>query len=90
MKFMLTYSIDPAHNRAAITRFIKTGAPPPGSVKMLGRWHAGQQGYILVENSDAKGIFEWISQWADLLTFTATPVVEDEEAAKVLQGMNLA
>jgi hypothetical protein len=87
MKFMITYSIDPDHDRAAKGRFLKTGAPPPNGLKMMGRWHTGTHGYILAETSDAKAIFEWISQWSDLLRFTAEPVVEDADAGEVLQRM---
>jgi hypothetical protein len=89
MKIMLTYSIEPAHYHTAVARFLETGAPPPGSVKQLGRWHAGAHGYILVETSDEKGVFEWISQWSDLLTFTTDPVIEDGDAAQVLKKLKL-
>jgi hypothetical protein len=54
---------------------------------MQGRWLAGTHGYILMEAADAKGIFEWIWQWADLLRFTTDPVVEDSEAGPILQGL---
>ncbi|MEX2303244.1 MAG: DUF3303 family protein [Bryobacterales bacterium] len=90
MKFMLTYSIEPVHSRAAIARFLESGAPPPASIKMQGRWHAGTHGYILIEASDAKGVFEWISQWSDLLKFTTDPVVEDSEAGQILQGLKVS
>jgi hypothetical protein len=58
---------------------------PPKGVTMLGRWHGTKSGFCLAETEDIKGLYEWISQWSDLLDFTVTPVMDDTELAEVLK-----
>lgn len=88
MKFMLTWSISPAHRRDANARFLDTGGGPPDGVKMLGRWHAAGTGFVLAETNDVKALYEWLAQWTDLLEFTVTPVMEDGEAAEVIKKVS--
>ena len=89
MKFMLQYTIDPPMYKAAVARFLQTGGLPPEGAKLLGRWNAGGQGWLLAESDSAKAIYEWTAQWADLIRFpVVTPVSEDEETAAVLQKLN--
>lgn len=85
MKFMLTWSLKPAHQKEAVARFLQTGGGPPQGVKMLGRWHGPGVGFVLAETNDAKALYEWLSQWTDVLEFNVTPVVEDADAAEVLK-----
>ena len=84
MKFMVTWKISPANYKAAVKRFLKTGAPAPKGMKTIGRWHtAGStRGFHLVEGSDA-ALAEINAEWADLLDLQAVPVVEDDVAAAV-------
>ena len=55
MKFMVTWTIAPENYKAAVKRFLKTGAPAPKGMKTIGRWHtAGStRGFHLVEGSEA-------------------------------------
>jgi hypothetical protein len=85
MKFMVTWSIKPAHQKEATARFLETGGAPPAGVKMLGRWHGSASGYVLAETNDVKAIYEWTGRWNDLLEFVVTPVMEDAEAAEVVK-----
>ena len=85
MKFMVTWSIKPMHQKESTARFLETGGGPPAGVKMLGRWHGSGLGYVLAETSDMKALYEWTGRWADLLEFVVTPVMEDEEAAEVMK-----
>ncbi len=39
MKFMAVWTIRPEHQREAIARFLKGGAPAPEGMTILGRWH---------------------------------------------------
>jgi hypothetical protein len=82
MKYMVTWKISPANYKAAVKRFLKTGAPAPKGMKTLGRWHtAGStRGFHLVEGSDA-ALAEINAEWADLLDLQVVPVVEDDVAA---------
>jgi len=85
MKFMVTWSTEPIHQKEAVARFLKTGGGPPAGVKMLGRWHVSGGGFVLAETNDVKAIYEWTGQWSDLLDFAVTPVLEDAEAAEVFK-----
>ncbi len=82
MKYMVTWKISPSNYKAAVKRFLKTGAPAPKGMKTIGRWHtAGStRGFHLVEGSDA-ALAEINAEWADLLDLQVVPVVEDDVAA---------
>ena len=84
MKYMVTWKISPSNYKAAVKRFLKTGAPAPKGMKTIGRWHtAGStRGFHLVEGSDA-ALAEINAEWADLLDLQVVPVVEDDVAGAV-------
>ena len=84
MKFMLSFTMNPAQFKAAVSRFLETGARPPDGVKMLGRWHGSAKGWVLAEAHDPKKLYEWTARWSDLLEFTVVPVLEDAELGEVL------
>ncbi len=84
MKFMITFTGKPAHFKEAVSRFLKTGATPPEGVKMLGRWHGPFTGWVLSETDDLRKVYEWTTQWSDLLEFAVVPVLEDPEMGEVL------
>ena len=88
MKFVISWSVPAESYQAAIKRFLETGAQPPAGVKMLARYHGLQgsmRGYIVAESADAKGIYTWLADWMDVCGFEVLPVVEDAEAAAILQ-----
>ena len=82
MKFMITWKIPPPQYKAAIERFLDTGAPDPAGVKTIGRWHAPGSfyGWHVVEG-EAAGVAELEAMWGDVLELQITPVIEDAEAA---------
>jgi hypothetical protein len=84
MKFMITWKASPANYKAAVERFLKTGAPAPKGLKTIGRWHTAgsSRGFHLVEGSDT-GLAEINAEWADLLDLEVVPVVEDDVAGEV-------
>jgi hypothetical protein len=86
MIFHITYEISSERRNDAQKRFKQTGAPPPAGVKMTGRWHCAQglRGFIVAESSDAEAIAKWLQEWTDLLSFEVTPVVNDEQLARVI------
>lgn len=86
MKCMISWKIAPGHHKAAGEAFLKGGAPMPAGLTMLGRWHGPGSvcGWALAEVKDPKAIYEHIAEWANLLEFQVTPVVEDAEAAQAL------
>jgi Protein of unknown function (DUF3303) len=87
MKFMITFTTSPPQFRAAVSRFLATGAGPPQGVKMLGRWHGSAIGWVLAEADDLTKVYEWTALWNDLLEFTVVPVLEDAELGEVLSKL---
>ena len=57
MKFIVSWTIPKASVAVSEARFLKTGAPPPAGVKMLGRWHGMSGGGVLIAETEsiAKG-----------------------------------
>ncbi len=53
---------------------------------MISRWHCAQglKGFILAETTDATAIAKWVQDWTDLLSFEVTPVINDEQIARVI------
>lgn len=86
MKFIVQWIGNPAVQQSAIERFMKTGARPPDTVKLLGRWHAvGElRGVAIVEATDAAALAAWTLQWSDILSFTSSPALSDEELGAAL------
>lgn len=88
MQFICTYTLRPEHREAAIERFLKTGAPAPEGVKLLGRWHDASlhRGFVLVEASEVEPAARMCHEWADLLTLEMLPVLDDAQLGKVLSS----
>ena len=84
MKFMISWTINPGFYKAAVTRFLSTGAPLREGMKLIGRWHApgSNSGWLLVEGT-IEDAYEHASEWADLLEMQVTPVLEDAEAGAI-------
>jgi len=82
MKFMVAWKIPTGSYKAAVERFLSTGAPNPPGLKTIGRWHApgSSCGWHVVEG-DASAVAELEGVWGDLLETQITPVIEDAEAA---------
>ena len=88
MKFIVSWKIPKGSVVSSEARFLKTGAPPPAGVKMLGRWHGMSGGGVLIaETDDAKALYSWLANWNDLLEFQTTPCVEDAEAGEVMASL---
>jgi hypothetical protein len=91
MKYIVSFPLSASTFKERSARFLETGGKPPEGVTMLGRWHAigMSEGFVLAETDDPKAVYKWVGQWADLIDFDVVPVIEDEEAAAVLQELNL-
>ena len=89
MKYMMSWTIRPAFYKAAVARFLSTGAPLPEGMKLIGRWHAAGStyGWLLVEGS-IEDAYEHASEWGDLLEIQVTPVVEDAEAGAIVAKLH--
>ena len=87
MKFMITYEMTYDTFEDRTSRFLETGGTPPAGIEMHGRWHSvsGARGWVLASTDDAQALYRWIGQWADLMHFEVDAVLDDEEAAQVLQ-----
>ena len=86
MKFIVAYHFEPAAYMAGLKRFAETQGPPPVGISMLGRWHSAgaHKGFTLAETTDAKALYAWVMDWADLISFEVYPVLEDTEFAEVI------
>jgi hypothetical protein len=87
MKFMSSWSLLPGSVKAAAEQFLAGGGLEAEGVTLLGRWHKADctGGFSLYESSSAAALHLGAAKWADLITITAVPVIEDAEA-----GPNLA
>jgi hypothetical protein len=86
MKFIIAYSFQPSAHLDTMKRFAETQGPPPAEITMLGRWHSagGHKGFTLAEAADAKALYAWVLNWADVLSMEVIPVLDDAEATEVL------
>jgi hypothetical protein len=86
VQFHITYQVTSEHRDEVQALFKKTGARPPESVTMKGRWHSinGDEGYIIAETSKSEAMGKWIQEWSDKLSFKVVPVLTDEEVAKII------
>jgi Protein of unknown function (DUF3303) len=88
MKFIVSWELPPPAFQAASDRFLKTGGLPPESLKLIGRWHGmSGRGFAVVETTDAKALYHWVSEWGQFLPIETTPCVEDADAGAVLQSL---
>jgi Protein of unknown function (DUF3303) len=88
MKYIVSWTLPQGTFNAAVARFLETGGEPPKGVVLLGRWHGmSGQGFAVTESSDAKAMFQYQAQWADLLAMTVTPCLEDADAGAVLASL---
>ena len=86
MKFIVGWTIPPGSLDQAVSRFLATGGMPPAGVKFIGRWHGmSGRGFAIVETTDAKALYAWVSEWSDVLVMETTPCLEDADAGAVLQ-----
>ena len=85
MKYLISWVIPQESFIASATRFLETGGAPPPGVKLLSRWHGmSGAGFAVVESDDAKAMYLYRAQWADVLTIDVTPCLDDAEAGPVI------
>ena len=86
VKYMISWKIAPGHHKPAAEAFLKGGAPMPKGLSLIGRWHApgSAYGWAVVEGRDPTALAQHIAEWANLLEFQITPVIQDADAAKAI------
>jgi len=88
MKYISSWKLPPNLIDAAIKKFLETGGAPPEGVKMLGRRHGmNGTGFAISESNDAKAMYAWYAQWANVMEIIVTPCVGDAEAGPILAAM---
>lgn len=89
MKYIVSWTLPTgADYHTAVDRFLQSGGTPPAGVTMLGRWHGmNRRGFAIAESSDAKALYLWMAQWADVLDISVTPCLEDADAGSALQSL---
>lgn len=93
MKFMGTWSIDqdkwiPVLEKWSSMKPAERANAGEG-VKILGRWHdmSSRTGVIILEASDAAAIQRYVGQWNPHMDIDVSPVLDDEESAKVARAI---
>ena len=83
MKYMITWKVLPGCYKDVAEAFLSTGGPVPDGVKTVGRWHAPGTGYgwHLVESENGAALSQAIAEWAHVVDYQISPVVEDADAA---------
>lgn len=83
MRYMISWKIPPGSHKPAAEGFLRSGAPVPAGLSLLGRWHApgSMYGWALVECSDNVALAQHAAEWANYLELNISPVIDDEEAA---------
>lgn len=86
MKYLVQWRLsEPSAIRAAAKRFLETGGEPPEGVTIVGRWFGTNgKGCVVVEASDAKQVFEFVTEWSEFMEIEATPAIEDQDSGEVL------
>jgi hypothetical protein len=89
MKYMMTIPLTSSGYKERVERFLDTGALPPAGATMLGRWHTvgHNKCYMQVEAANPEPIYQWVSNWADIINFEVEPVLEDAQIAKILKAL---
>ena len=82
MKFMSTWALLPGSIKTAAEQFLAGGGLEGEGVTLLGRWHKADctGGFTLYESNSAAALHLGAAKWADLLSVTIAPVLEDGEA----------
>jgi hypothetical protein len=88
MKYIVSWALPQATFSAAVARFLETGGAPPKGVELVGRWHGmSGQGFAITESNDAKAMYQYQAQWADVIAMSVTPCLEDADAGAVLASL---
>jgi len=88
MKYIVSWTLPQGTFNTAVSRFLETGGAPPRGVELLGRWHGmSGAGFAITESNDAKAMYQFQAQWADVLTMSVTPCLEDADAGAVLAAL---
>jgi Protein of unknown function (DUF3303) len=89
MKYLIQWHLGgPPTVRAAAQHFLKTGGALPQGATQLGRWFGlNGKGCAIVEASDPRAVFEFISEWQEYLEIEATPALEDHEAGLIVGSL---
>jgi len=87
MLFMSVCSYTPENRNQVIKRRLEKGAMDPQGLRLLGEWSyvGGGKVFRLLETDDARKALGAASAWADLLQIEIYPVIETEEALKMLR-----
>ena len=86
MLFMTIYTYEPEKRDEVIKRRAEKGAIAPEGMKIVGEWSAvtGCRVFRLVEVDDPRVMLGASAAWADLGKIETVPVMQTEEAMKLL------
>ncbi len=88
MKYIISWTLPQGTYNSAVARFLETGGAAPKGVALLGRWHGmNGQGFAIAESNDAKALYLFQAQWADVIAIAISPCLEDADAGAVLSSL---
>lgn len=88
MLFLIHWQTEPEHRNASARRFEKIHDGAPEGVRIVGTWHSVTQleGWCVAEAGDAVQLGNWLHAWTDLNVNHITPVVDNEDVLKIIEG----
>jgi hypothetical protein len=88
MLFLSIYSYPPENRAQVIQRRLEKGTMDPPGGKLLGEWSyaGGGKVFRLSETDDVRNILGLASAWADLGQIEIYPVLETDQALKLLRS----
>jgi len=86
MQYMVILTWEPEKRDEVIERAQTLGIEPPEGMKVIGRWADldGGRTFEVVETDDPKAMVAAGGAWSDLCKIESTPVMELEEAMKLI------
>ena len=93
MLFRVNWQIDKHNRNEVVKRFLQMADNSdydlPEGLTLIGRWHnsAGINGTQIFETDDIMLLYNWMTNWTDVLVFECDAVVEDEDAGKLCVEM---
>ena len=93
MLLMVNWELYPEKKLDAFTAFSQMTAEDDAAdvgseITVIGRWHdlASGTGVAIIESDSAEAVSSWMYNWAEVISSTVTPVLDDEAARAVVKA----
>tara|TARA_B100000902_G_C27029275_1_gene773597 strand:+ start:454 stop:747 length:294 start_codon:yes stop_codon:yes gene_type:complete len=93
MLLMVNWELYPEKKMDAFAAFSQMTAEDDAAdvgpdITVIGRWHdlASGTGVAIIESDSAEAVSGWMYNWAEVISSTVTPVLDDETARAVVKA----